>query len=64
MSDVAGAGDAVFDGVEGTTYYSSASQCYIGIDVGEGLTFVLKRIRFFPFSKWLTPSNNLKNAKF
>lgn len=51
------------DGFLGTVYSSTSSgNCFIGADVGAGLTLALTRVRFFPNSRWIIASNYLLGA--
>lgn len=64
ITDSASSKTLAFDGNHGTIYYSSASTCYIGIDVGSDLVLELSRIRYFPNSRWMVVSNYLVGASF
>lgn len=55
---------AAFDSNTQTIYGSSSSNCYIGIDVGQGLTASLDRIRYFPYIIWQNGVNRLLSAVF
>lgn len=62
ISDYTG-GDAAFDGFLGTVYTSlNSGACFIGADVGAGLTLKITRVRFFPNSKYVIASNYLIGA--
>jgi hypothetical protein len=63
ISDTPAGQAAAFDGFLGTIYNSSSSgACFIGADVGAGMTLHLNRVRFFPNSRWVIASNYLLGA--
>lgn len=63
ISDTATTKSNAFDGLQGTIYTStSTGACFIGADVGSGLTLSLSRVRFFPNSKWIVASSYLIGA--
>ena len=51
-----------FDGTYSTTYSSSNSDCFVGMDIGEGLLVSISRIKYFPYNRWEIASNYLKGA--
>lgn len=63
ISDTPASQSLAFDGFLGTVYTSaSTGNCFIGADVGSGLTLLPTRVRFFPNSKWIIASNYLLGA--
>lgn len=65
ISDTQSSGSNPFDGLQSTVYNSSsASTCFVGIDVGSELSLNLTRIRYFPNGKWLIAANYLIGATF
>jgi hypothetical protein len=64
ISDTASGKSLAFDGFLGTVYNSASSgACFIGADVGAGMTLHLTRVRFFPNSRWTIASNYLLGAR-
>lgn len=43
---------AAFDGIITTIYGSPAQQCWILMDIGQGMQAQIDRVRFFPFLDW------------
>lgn len=43
---------AAFDGIITTIYGSPAQQCWIMMDIGQGMQTIIDRVRFFPFLDW------------
>lgn len=63
ISDTPASQGLAFDEFLGTVYTStSTGNCFIGADVGAGLTLLPTRVRFFPNSKWIIASNYLLGA--
>lgn len=55
---------AAFDDSTRTIYGSGAAICYVGVDVGFGLSIVLDMVRFFPMIDWVSAYNYLESAVF
>ena len=63
ISDTEANQSLAFDGFLGTVYTSnSTGNCFIGADVGAGLTLLTTRVRFFPNSMWVIASNYILGA--
>ena len=58
-----GNAEKAFDSLHGTSYISSSSACFVGIDVGSELVLNLTRVRFFPHSQWLIVADYLIDAR-
>lgn len=43
---------AAFDGILTTIYGSTAQECWILVDIGQGMQAKIDRVRFFPFLDW------------
>lgn len=52
----------VNDGKYASYYESNSSECYIGVDIGDGRRVILNRIRYFPYNKWTITAEHLKGA--
>jgi len=55
---------AAFDGLINTIYGSPNVQCWIGMDIGNGLYAYIQRIRFFPSLQWSNTANYILYATF
>ncbi len=54
----------VFDDLTRTTYFSSSSNCQIGVYFGNQHLIEINRIRFYPNKTWDKPGGYLKGALF
>lgn len=55
---------ASFDGKTSTYYGSPNPICWIGIDIGQGLSALVDRVRFFTNLDWINAANMILSAKF
>lgn len=64
ISDSAANTKYSFDNVHSTYYTSNSTSCYIGIDSGPNTLINIKRIRYFPYNKWVIAAQFIKDAIF
>lgn len=64
ISDSAANTKYSFDNVHSTYYTSNSASCYIGIDSGPNTLINIKRIRYFPYNKWVIAAQFIKDAIF
>ena len=56
--------NSVFDSMTKTGYFSSNSQCEIGIYFGYDNEVEISKIKFYPNKSWDKPGTYLKGGKF
>lgn len=56
--------NTLFDELTKTTYFSSNSQCFVGIYFGKQYEIEISKIRYYPNKTWSKPGDNLVGALF
>lgn len=64
ISDGGDAPENAFDQRHATTYSSDNTECYIGMDFGEGNLVKIDRVRYIPTTEWILAVSYIKGAIF
>jgi len=64
ISDGGSSPSFAFDGIISSFYQSENSECFVGIDIGEGKLAKITKIKYFPYYMWARSSDYISGGVF